>query len=229
MCSSDLLSLHRTSLDHYEFLVMASPAGNFTEKEASRFLENFTDASPVVRNFEGVSIYDFQASSDNSLFAFAFINDFFAFSKSPLLVEDAVRMLGQGNNENPANGTIKTLASELSIRLNALSELCGQYFEPGSILSDFSRLTGQSRYQFGVNDNLLYLRGNISKQDTTDPFFNRMANQQPKKSDVFKVLSSRIAVLSSSNIVDYPQYYAHFISGVNEDIYFNKLIPGFSD
>ncbi len=218
------LSFHRTSISHYDFLVLAENHENFTEKDIIAFLGNFTAASPAIRKFDNKTIYDFAGSNENPGFAFALFDQYFAFSKNPVLVEDAIRILS-GEEKVPTTDTKVFTAGnmEFMVRLTTLNDLLQQYFEVSSELNFLPGLNGNGDYSMTDKDALFILRGNLSNIDSQNYFINCLASQPPKKSDIFRVLPSRVATLYALNISDYTQWYSRYLSFVDEETYFSTL------
>lgn len=119
-----LISLHLTGRSGFDFIFYANLGGKAQSKSLEVLHDHFVDRSDVrykEREYEGVTIHQFQARESETTFYYSQVGDFFIGSFTGYLLEDVIRHLGDG-------GTSHFFAQHPTIKAPDESSLEGRWW-----------------------------------------------------------------------------------------------------
>jgi hypothetical protein len=206
-----ILSLHKTSTKALSVLFLMQTKGRFEAHEIQEVLEKELQVQATIRVFENCDIYDFQATTKHSVLAFALVDGILAVSKSPILVEDAVRTYHANNkliNEEAHPFSSTNLKNDWFINFSALDEFLSIFTSPAirEQLQSANYFARQGSYELTYNDESFSLRGSLAASDSFAGFSSLFIGQKPGKTELAKIASSKTAMLNAYCINNWDEY-----------------------
>ena len=216
-----VISTHLVKAGRFDFLYLINLPRGWTEQKLKRFIEEGWKMPDQIRKreYENVNIYESRLN-DSTIFTFASSKSVAIFSISPLLVEQAIRQLKDGNGitlsksflkvEPPAG---KNAVIHLYFNNQALKEIATSIspdYDNGffKMTSSFARWNG---FALESENAFLSFKGNTVTFDTTN-FLSFFRNQKAQPLNAAVVAPSRTALLFQFGISNLPDYFNHLRS-----------------
>ena len=216
-----VISTHLVKAGRFDFLYLINLPRGWTEQKLKRFIEEGWKMPDQIRKreYENVNIYESRLN-DSTIFTFASSKSVAIFSISPLLVEQAIRQLKDGNGITLSKSFLKVVPPArknaiIHIYFNnqALKEIATSIspdYDNGffKMTSSFARWNG---FAFESKNAFLSLKGNTVTFDTTN-FLSFFRNQKAQPLNAAVVAPSRTALLFQFGISNLPDYFNHLRS-----------------
>ena len=216
-----VISTHLVKAGRFDFLYLINLPRGWTEQKLKRFIEEGWKIPDQIRKreYENVNIYESRLN-DSTIFTFASSKSVAIFSISPLLVEQAIRQLKDGNGITLSKSFLKVVppAGENAVihlyyNNQALKEIATSIspdYDNGffKMASSFARWNG---FAIESENAFLSLRGNTVTFDTTN-FLSFFRNQKAQPLNAAVVAPSRTALLFQFGISNLPDYFNHLRS-----------------
>ncbi|MCX6276360.1 MAG: DUF3352 domain-containing protein, partial [Bacteroidetes bacterium] len=216
-----VISTHLVKAGRFDFLYLLNLPRGWTEQKLKRFIEEGWKMPDQIRKreYENVNIYESRLN-DSTIFTFASSKSVAIFSISPLLVEQAIRQLKDGNGIALSKSFLKVVPPagvnaviHLYYNNQALKEIATSIspdYDNGffKMASSFARWNG---FAIESENSFLSLRGNTVTFDTTN-FLSFFSNQRAQPLNASVVAPSRTALLFQFGISNLPAYFSHLRS-----------------
>ncbi|MEA3496316.1 MAG: DUF3352 domain-containing protein [Bacteroidota bacterium] len=210
-----ILSVNKISVTNADILLLFQTKGELSPSDVQKLIKKKKGCKLVERTFRNKIIYDYQLTKQNSQLAFALLDGILILSRSPILVEDAIRTFEKntGNLQTPAYHDIYQEMNESWFfdfeKLNSFFEL----FVSPSVINEISKLknfASTGNYSIQFSDAKISLRGNVSVKDSLFQYAGLFEGQKPRNTEITKILSRKTSVLFSYNLSDFSQWYSNY-------------------
>jgi len=194
-------SLHLSGANGFNFVFYTSPKFNVSEIDFIQTLKNSLNVNPTSRNYNGVNIYSLALKNHDNLY-FAYYKETFAFSFSPVLLEEVVRQIDAKNSLMDQKSFIKILSTSgiaqdgnLFINQQYFPKLLKQFtqLDLHPFLDDFVNYASWSELDVNIKPNALMLNGFTYADDSNNYFLNLFKNQKSQEINIYEMLPSNTA------------------------------------
>lgn len=224
------ISIHHTGAKKIQFLGLSKLPMELNEKEIVKVLNEFTTKriNNTVRKYEGKSIYTLSLNNNESPvnYFFTVLNNLFLISRSPILIEDAIRqssltysLLDNNEFRSVISTTGKNKVGNIYINFRKYSKL----FLPivnkkfSSNISHESTFGGWAELDINLMKDLILLNGFVSKTDSINSFISTISSHEPVKIEVAEVLPYEITTLIAFGISRPDKFYEDYKNYLREN------------
>ncbi|MEO8086190.1 MAG: DUF3352 domain-containing protein [Bacteroidota bacterium] len=218
---SMVVSTHLVKAGTFDYLYLTNLPRGWTEQKLKRFIEDGWKMPDQIkkREYENVNIYESKLN-DSTTFTFASSKSVAIFSVSPLLVEQAIRQLKDGNSVSQSKAFLKVVppaSKSGSIHLyfnnQSLKDLAtsispdydNSFFK---MASSFARWNG---FTIESEEGFLSMKGNSVTFDTSS-ILAYYRNQQQQTLNTASIAPARTALLFEFGLSNFSEYYNHLKS-----------------
>ncbi len=213
-----VISTHLVKAGTFDFLYLINLPRGWTEQKLKRFIEEGWKMPDRIskREYENVNIYESRLN-DSTIFTFASSKSVAIFSISPLLVEQAIRQLKDGNGITLSKAFLKVVPpaykkASIQIYFNnqSLKDIATS-LSPDYNNAFFKMVASMARWNgftAGNDGGYLTLTGSTSTFDTTG-FLSFFRNQKSQSLNVSVIAPNRSALVFEFGLSNFPEYYNH--------------------
>jgi hypothetical protein len=212
------LSFHQSGKNKFDFIAYMPLLAKNSERQLNSMVEQYINGKAVItgRKYSGTRIQDIKFAERSSLdFSFAFSNGLIIVSPSGILLEEAIRQLGQQNSDYLQSGFLQVSRTagqnvEANIFINYktfpvfLSMLLNEKYR--KTLADFTSFADWGELDASIRDNVILLNGLITADPSANEYLNIFLKQQPQKIEIEKVIPDQVAAFIIFSIEDFRKF-----------------------
>ena len=218
--NSLIISAHLTGKTKFNFIYTIALTPNINEKDIKTKFDKIikNKGNIKIREYNGSSVFDIELKN-NPNYSYAIINNNLCFSKSSILIEDAIRQqqtnisLLKDNGFNTVSKTAgKNVNANIYLNYKYFPKLASIYLSKNykNNINSFTNFANWTELDLNISNKKVLLNGFTYTNDSSNNYLNIFLNQEPVNLDIDEVLPANTTALLVFGISDTKKYKADY-------------------